>query len=199
MRLDVWFLIGPFVYFHTLCVRTAKALARLCGCAGSPESSLVAYVISTKISWAGSLLVSSFSKTFISAGTQQHLQKREPAHDKTNKMTCAPSEVPDQPGHPPSLIRVFVVRMKKPWVLSYPLSTQRRLSDQTGQMVLLCGGSFIYCYYHVGSCAYRNCASVCLITFFNVPLTKLWVVHNPLSSSKDLWDCTVFFLLIISL
>ena len=27
----------------------------------------------------------------------------------------------------PSLIRVFAVRMKKPWVRSYPLSTQRRL------------------------------------------------------------------------
>ena len=52
--LDVWFLAGPFVYFHTLCVRTAKALARLRGCAGSPEPSLVAYVISTIISWAGS-------------------------------------------------------------------------------------------------------------------------------------------------
>ena len=26
--LDVWFLVGPFVYFHTSCVRTAKALAR---------------------------------------------------------------------------------------------------------------------------------------------------------------------------
>ena len=39
----------------------------------------------------------------------------------------APSEDSDQPWHPPSLIRVFAVRMKKPWVLSYPLSTQRRL------------------------------------------------------------------------
>ena len=29
--------------------------------------------------------------------------------------------------HPPSLIRVFTVRMKKAWVLSYPLSAQRRL------------------------------------------------------------------------
>ena len=29
--------------------------------------------------------------------------------------------------HPPSLIRVFEVCMKKPWVLSYPLSAQRRL------------------------------------------------------------------------
>ena len=50
-------------------------------------------------------------------------------HDKTNKMACAPSEDSDQPGHPPSLIRVFAVRMKKAWVLSYLLSAQRRLSS----------------------------------------------------------------------
>ena len=40
---------------------------------------------------------------------------------------CAPSEDSGQPRHPPSLIRVFAVRMKKPWALSYPLSAQRRL------------------------------------------------------------------------
>ena len=40
---------------------------------------------------------------------------------------CAPNEDSDQPGHPPSLIRVFAVRMKKAWVLSYPLSAQRSL------------------------------------------------------------------------
>ena len=40
---------------------------------------------------------------------------------------CAPSGDSDQPGHPPSLIRVFAVHMKKAWVLSYPLSAQRRL------------------------------------------------------------------------
>ena len=45
---------------------------------------------------------------------------------------CAPSEDSDQPGHPPSLIRmprlirVFAVRTKKHWVLSFPLSAQRR-------------------------------------------------------------------------
>ena len=38
---------------------------------------------------------------------------------------CA-SEDSDQPGHPPSLIRGFAVRMKRVWVLSYPLSAQRR-------------------------------------------------------------------------
>ena len=34
----------------------------------------------------------------------------EPPHDKTNKMACALSKNSDQPGHPPSLIRVFAVR-----------------------------------------------------------------------------------------
>ena len=37
---------------------------------------------------------------------------KEPPHDKM---------------YPPSLIRVFAVSMKKAWVLSYPLNTQRRL------------------------------------------------------------------------
>ena len=55
VRLDVWFLIGPFVYFHTSCVQTAKALARLHGCTGLPDPSLVAYVINTKVSCAGSI------------------------------------------------------------------------------------------------------------------------------------------------
>ena len=44
-----------------------------------------------------------------------------------NQNDRALSEDSDQPGHPPSLIRVFAVCMKKHWVLSYPLSVQRRL------------------------------------------------------------------------
>ena len=51
----------------------------------------------------------------------------EPSHDKTNKMACAPSEDSEQPGHPPSLIRIFAVRIKKAWVLNYQLSAQQRL------------------------------------------------------------------------
>ena len=53
---------------------------------------------------------------------------------------CAPSEDSDQPGHPPSLIRVFAVHMKKAWVLSYPLSAQQRLwsdwADAQGDLSL---------------------------------------------------------------
>ena len=66
----------------------------------------------------------------------------------------ASSEDSNQPGHPPSLIRVLAVRMKKAWVLSYPLSAQ----DETGRMprliwifagctvtllVLSCRGSYL--------------------------------------------------------
>ena len=68
------------------------------------------------------------------------LVRSEPPHDKTNKMACAPSEDSDQPGHPPGLIRVFTVRKKKDWVLSYPLSTQRRIWSNWAhaQAVSLC-------------------------------------------------------------
>ena len=46
-------------------------------------------------------------------------------HYKTNKMTCAPSEESDQPGHPPSH-----------WVTKDPmfLNADSEDSDQTGQM-----------------------------------------------------------------
>ena len=57
LKLDVWFFVRPLVYFHTSCMRTAKALARLRGCTGLPEPSLVAYVISTIISWAGFIVI----------------------------------------------------------------------------------------------------------------------------------------------
>ena len=42
---------------------------------------------------------------FITSGTSSILF--EPVHDKTNQMASAHSEDSDQPGHLPSLIRVF--------------------------------------------------------------------------------------------
>ena len=46
---------------------------------------------------------------FIKARRPKQKKKYEPHHDKTNKVACAPSEDSDQPGHLPSLIRVFAV------------------------------------------------------------------------------------------
>ena len=49
-------------------------------------------------------------------------------------MTCAPCEDSD----PPSLIRVFAVRMKNVRVLSFPLSTQQRLWSDWAEARLIC-------------------------------------------------------------
>ena len=64
-----------------------------------------------------------FSRVTISASTWQ-----------TYNIACAPSKDSDQPWHPPSLIRVFAVCMKKAWVLYYPLITQQRLIRLGGWM-----------------------------------------------------------------
>ena len=45
-------------------------------------------------------------------------QKREMSQSMTIP-ACVPSEDSVQPGHLPSLIRVFAVHMKKAWVLGY--------------------------------------------------------------------------------
>ena len=51
--LNVWFLVGPFVFFHTLCVRTVKALVRLHrlalafgGCLCDKDNNLMSWLIS---------------------------------------------------------------------------------------------------------------------------------------------------------
>ena len=57
----------------------------------------------------------------------------EPPHNKTNKMTCAPSEDTDQPRHPPSLIRSLL----SAWGSIGSLATHwahSEDSDQTARM-----------------------------------------------------------------
>ena len=79
--------------------------------------------------WSWILQIQKVSRYFLVKLTVQvgNFLPFEPPHDKTNKMACAPSEDLDQPAvHPPSLIRVFAVHMKKAWVLSYPVSAQQR-------------------------------------------------------------------------
>ena len=82
-------------------------------------------------SWTDSVnpsLVCSYTVLFPSFHTYSvsAVLRTEPRHVKTNKMSVHPAKT-DQPGHPPSLIRVFAVRLKNHWVLSYPFSAQRRL------------------------------------------------------------------------
>ena len=59
-------------------------------------------------------------------------------HDKTNKMACASSKDSDQPGPPPSLIRVFPVSMKKAWGSWLPL-------EHTAKTLIRLGGCPGWC------------------------------------------------------
>ena len=68
---------------------------------------------------------------------------------KQNKMTCAPSKDSDQRGHLPRLIRVFAVRMRKPWSLATykPQSKDSDLKLPWVHVILLvlsCSGSIIF-------------------------------------------------------
>ena len=54
----------------------------------------------------------------------------EPRHDKT-KMSVRPAKTQISLGTRP-VWSVFAVRMKKPWILSYPLNAQRRLIKLSG-------------------------------------------------------------------
>ena len=68
-------------------------------------------------------------------------------HDKTNKLTCAPSRDSDQPGHPSSLMRAFVVRMKKHWAFNYLLSEDwsDRADAQAG--LSICWAHMSFCWF----------------------------------------------------
>ena len=67
-------------------------------------------------------------------------------------LTCAPNEDTDQPAHPRSLIRVFVVRMKKPCFLAIQ-NAPNEDSDQTARKRRL-----------VWILAWRTCQTVRFLT-----------------------------------
>ena len=72
-------------------------------------------------------------------------------HDKTNKMTCAPDEDSDQPGHPPSLISIFAVRSMGSYVPKVFSCGQRRLrSDWVDAQadLSLCWAHMSFCWFY---------------------------------------------------
>ena len=70
-------------------------------------------------------------------------------------MIYAPSKDSDQPVHPPSLIRVFAVRMNKTWMLSYLLSAQRRLWSGWAHAQV----DLSRCWAHMSFCWYWHAAA----------------------------------------
>ena len=136
----------------------------------------------------------------------------EPPHDKTNKMACAPSEDSDQPGHSPSLIRVFAFRLKKAWIVSYPLSAERRLwsnwADAQADLSLPWAHSHFvgFVIMRLIKCKMKGPAqwrfeinwlrrlfewqnqSPSLIRVFALRMKKAWVLNYPLSAQRRLWS-----------
>ena len=60
----IWLSAWRFLLTHCLDERAAEVLARLRGCAGSPEPSLLAWAISTKFAWRGPFSISQSSWLF---------------------------------------------------------------------------------------------------------------------------------------
>ena len=81
----------------------------------------------------------------------------ERSHDKTNKMTFAHSKDSDQPGHSPSLIRVFAVRMMKGWVLLATHKVHSEDSDQTWADLRWAHRSFCWFCHAAAQMSSRNC------------------------------------------
>ena len=154
-------------------MRTAKTLVRLGGCPGWFESSLGArslLVLSCRSSyiktWAqdtGCFVTSWLIPIHYNSNydiSWAHIQYNkglflfvtildEPLHDKTNKMNVRPAKTQITLGILP-VWSVFAVRMKKAWVLSYPLIRQGGFPDWSesslGALILLvlsCCGSYI--------------------------------------------------------
>ena len=97
---------------------------------------------------------------------RRELKKRQRKKaTQQNKVACALPEDTDQPGHLPSLFRVFTVCLKSAKGLSY-LHANSKDSDQTGQM------SRLICVFAGGSCNIVGFVILQLIYFALLHVSK---------------------------
>ena len=115
-------------------------------------------------------------------------------------MACAPSDDSDQPGHPPSLIRVFAVRMKKHCVLSYPLIRLGRCpcwaeSSMGAHIILLvlsCGRSPVFGRVQLGKTqtgllSLRSCSEAWLCVYSNLSNYTTICVFDVFGKWRENW------------
>ena len=133
------------------------------------------------------------------------IQLIQPQHDKNNKINCTPSEDSDQPGHPPSLIRVFAVRMKKVLgSLATHLAHSEDWSDWVDAhadlsvcwvhvilLVLLCFGSMI----NVITATFwaRRCIYKMFIVCRNSRITNKQLLSQPTTAISTVGPCSCMF------
>ena len=124
----------------------------------------------------------------------QHQRSNEPHREIFNEMVCTPSKDSDQPGHPPSLITVFTVRLKTDRILSYSLSALWRLI-RLGIRPLQADLSLRWAYY--GRVIFGNDAVenffVCVCLGQVLDFTKSLVYSNCQNDRKCCWFFFFFF------
>ena len=109
-------------------MRRMKWIRTICACSKTlfrlVRSKLITSMLNDCIPWYTTLTVLHLIYNLLSSAfvQNQESQKRE----ETYLRRCAPIEDSNQPAHPRSLIKVFVVRMKKFCVLCYPKCAQLR-------------------------------------------------------------------------
>ena len=109
------------------------------------------------------------------------------SHRTTKYTTCAPSEDSAQPWHPPSLIRVFTARLKKPWILGYPLRANED-ADQTGWIPRL------ICVFAVRTCHFVGFVMLRLNCFVPLlPKIKIAISYVPCTSTLPLCPISPIF------
>ena len=101
----------------------------------------------------------------------------KPLHDKTNKMTCGPSEDSGQPEHPPSLISLHCPHDE---TLGPCLVLERTAKD----LIRLGWAHMSFCSFcqalaHVKS---EGLYGIKRLLYFGSQLGTLWVTKNPVSS-----------------
>ena len=102
--------------------------------------------------------------------------KFELLHVKTNKVACAPSEDSDQPGHPPSLIRVFTCAQRVAQDPNF-LQADSEDTDQTGQMPKL-----------IWVFARRTCHFVGFVMRWLICCFTLYLNLTHISLASHFWD-----------
>ena len=118
---EIWLSVWRFLLTHCLYEWAPKVLARLRGCAGSPEPSLLAWAISTKFAWRGPHLIDYNKLTFgddIIGENELLIYYMWATTWQNQQNECARSEDSDQTGRMPRLIWVFARRTVTLLVLS---------------------------------------------------------------------------------
>ena len=122
--------------------------------------------------------------------TIQRMTKGHKYMSRIMTMSFAPSKDSDQPGQPPILIRVFAVRMKKAWVLSYPMSAQRSLWSDWADAQAYLSLRWVHSHFASFVMSCLNWAASSEFVSSSIPSWQILTAHaQPFRGARDLAFC----------